>query len=355
MIKIAFTGDIMLARNVGQTIEKNPNKKIIETPIGEFLREFDFVVGNLECPVSSSAVKKEKTSFRAHPDTLTQIENFHLLSLANNHIFDCGKQGALDTVKHLKQYTRDFCGLLEDANASLFKKVSITGKEFAFYSCAAEYCIRDSEYDFYPKIISAADPAVIESIQSTSQLCDYTIVLVHGGNELVPYPEQHFRNLCQNFIDAGADAVVTHHPHVTGGVHVYRNKYIFYSLGDFIFDGESFLRRQGVLLHLSFDENHISYMLHPTEINSALNVGFASDRNARATKKRWAKTSSTLQNDSKYDNKYRYRYTRDLLIFQIDRLSYLLKNKGGVYMFKFMLNKIQLAPHYFRKIFSKDI
>ncbi len=355
MIKIAFSGDIMLSRNVGQKIKQTPNNKILLRPVHEFLSEFDCVVGNLECPVSTNATKLKEMSFRAYPDSLSHVEKFHLFSLANNHIFDCGKQGALDTIEHLKQYNKLFCGLLEDKNSSLYKKTRIAGKDFAFFSCAVRYCIKDNIKDCYPKIISADDPLLIETIKSSSEQNDYTIVLIHGGNEMIPYPEPDFRNLCESYIDAGADVVISHHPHVLGGVHLYKNKYIFYSLGDFIFDGESFLRRKGAILNLTFNEDSISYMLHPTQINRELNVDFASNHIGEETINRWNDISSVLQRDLKYNYKYRYRYIRALLDFQIDRLFYLITNKGVIYVLKFIINKFQLAPFYFKKIFSKNI
>lgn len=355
MIKIAFSGDIMLARNVGQKIKQTPDDKILSKSVHELLSGFDFVVGNLECPVSSDAVKLKEDSFRACPGSLSQVEAFHLLSLANNHIFDCGKQGALDTIEQLKQYNKIFCGLLEDENSPPYKTASIAGKDFAFFACAVKYCIKDNDSDRYPKIVSADDPVLIETVKSSSEQNDYTIVLIHGGNEMIPYPEPYFRNLCQSYIDAGADVVITHHPHVLGGVHLYKNKYIFYSLGDFIFDGESSLRRKGVILNLMFEEDSISYVLYPTQINQELNVDFAPDHIAAETINRWNNISSVLLKDLKYNHKYRYRYIQALLAFQIDRLSYLIQNKGIVYVLRFIAHKFQLAPFYFKKIFSKNI
>ena len=71
---------------------------------------------------------------------------------------------------------------------------------------------------------------------------------------MIPYPEPSFRDLCKNYIDAGANVVITHHPHVLGCMEKYKTGHIFYSLGDFIFDGLSNFRRQGGILKLNFQK-----------------------------------------------------------------------------------------------------
>lgn len=354
MIKIAFTGDIMLARGVEQQLNLAPDNNLLSSSISNFLDEFDYVVGNLECPVSVDTPKLSSTRFKAHPHSLNQIERFHLLSLANNHIFDCGKQGAKDTIETLEENNKTFCGLLEAEGAKYYTSVNISDKRISFFSCAVQYCVKDNDRENYPKIILADDPDLIESITKSSTENNYTIILVHGGNEMIPYPEANFRNLCQSFIDAGADVVITHHPHVLGGVHRYKNKYIFYSLGDFVFDGESYLRRRGLILGVSFDNDKISFKVYPTQINKNLEIHFASAIISNKIVNRWNTISQVLQTERNYNSKYRFRYIVSLMYFQMNRLLFLLQNKGVLYMIKFTILKARLIPFYLKKIRSKS-
>lgn len=353
MIKIAFTGDIMLARGVGVKID-TPGHKILSNEVVHFLDDFDFVVGNLECPVSKDAKKNKTTGFKAHPESLLQLQPFNMFSLANNHIFDCGKIGASDTLSNVKQIDKICTGLINSEEEAFFVKTNVADKTFAFLSCAVNECVKDNQKGRFPKVIEAESQFIIENIKEAKSTCDYTIMLVHGGNEMIPYPEPKFRSLCQSYIDSGADIVITHHPHILGGVHQYKNKYIFYSLGDFIFDGESYLRRKGAILILNFNEDKITYHFNATQINSELKVTFANIYNKKKIEKRWIKISGVLQFDQNYNSKYRFRYIKSLIQFQLDRIYFLLKNKGLLYLVKFIFKKLSLLPFYFKKIISKN-
>jgi len=206
----------------------------------------------------------------------------------------------------------------------------------------------------YPKVIEAERPYILEQIIKAKAISDYTLLLVHGGDEMVPYPNPKFRSLCESFIDSGADVVITHHPHVLGGVHSYKNKYIFYSLGDFIFDGESYLRRRGLVVSIRFDEDNISYNILPTHIKMDLSVGLAKNNQKNIIIRKWYKVSKILQFDSNYKLQYKRRYILSFFFFQFDRLNFLIKNKGFIYFTKFILKKIKLLPYYFMKIVSKN-
>jgi len=243
-------------------------------------------------------------------------------------------------------------GLLEDESSPVALTVDILGKKFAFISCAVDYCIKDDQMYSFPKIISANWRSLPDILREVSLECDYTVVLVHGGNEMIPYPEPDFRILCQSFVDAGADVVISHHPHVLGGLHQYKGKYIFFSLGDFIFDGESGLRRNGLVLSLIFDDRNISYELHPTVINNNLTVELASYKLKTLIKKKWCNVSDVFLLDSvKYKKQYTYRYVGSFIYFQVDRLVFLLKHKNFSYIISFLLRKSLLVPFYFRRFF----
>lgn len=344
----------MLDRRVGEKLGNKPGFKIVNNELDFFLNEHDFVVGNLECPVSNNAQKWKSTGFKANPISLLQLSSFDLFSLANNHIFDCGKKGAADTIQDILQNKQQFTGLVNQANKNAFYKTTVKNKTFSFLSCALYECIKDPDNKEYPRVLEAENTEVLSRIKKGKASSNYVIVLVHGGDEMISYPKPNLRNLCESYIDLGADVVITHHPHVLGGVHHYKNKYIFYSLGDFIFDGESYLRRRGLVVSINFDENNISHQVLPTQIKNDLSVGLPNKQVKSITELKWNKISNIIQKDKKYNSKYKRRYIYSLILFQFDRLSFLLKYKGIFYLLKFILKKVSLLPFYFKKVISKN-
>jgi len=75
-----------------------------------------------------------------------------------------------------------------------------------------------------------------EDVKKTKAISDYLIVSMHSGTEYAKAPNQRQINFAHEAIDAGADLVIGHHPHVIQGTEEYKGKYIIYSLGNFVFD-----------------------------------------------------------------------------------------------------------------------
>lgn len=346
-IKIAFTGDIMLSRNVAKRIGSSP---IISASVAEFLESHDFVVGNLECPIAHQSKKNNENAFKADPMSLKEVSCFNLFSLANNHIFDCGKEGAQETIEFLNRENILNSGLLFNDKTSFNTSVILKNKKISFFSCAVDECIKNENKNF-PKIICAQSNDLQQHIQICSRNSDCTIVLLHGGNELVPYPEPEFRNLCLSFLNSGADVVVTHHPHILGGVEEHKNKFIFYSLGDFIFDGESNKRRRSAILSFTISDSVNKWRLIPVYIDQTITIKRATGKLERKIISKY-KSVSKLIIQKNYFKIYKLLYTVELISFQLDRLYYILKNRGFNASLRFVFSKIYLMPYYLKKILT---
>lgn len=344
----------MLARRVNDILEYASGFKILDDEVEQFFDGHDFVVGNLECPISKYAVKVKPTGFKATTMAMNQLAKFNLLTLANNHIFDCGKSGAIETKQHVLSNNILVTGLVDANDNKSFLSTIIKNKSFSFLACATDDCIDDQDRIEYPRIVEADNPEILVDIQNAKRSSNYVIVIVHGGDEMIPFPKPRLRRLCESFIDAGADVVLTHHPHVIGGVHCYNNKFIFYSLGDFIFDGDSYLRRRGLILSLSFDINEISYNFIPTKIKKNLSVGFTKNLIKSWVNFKWKKISYYLQNDNKYDSNYQIRYMLSFFIFQLDRLIFLIRYRGVLFALRFIKEKLHIMPYYVKKILVKE-
>lgn len=354
MISIAFTGDIMLSRRVKDRLRSDAKFKLLTPEVSCYLRSSDYVVGNLECPLTTSAKKIKPSYFKAHPSSLKQLFDFNLLTIANNHIFDCGKKGAFETSQLLTKNGKDQCGLkLESTESSCFEK-SIKGKQFCFVSLTTKSCENDLNPLIYPKTSTAEDRKSIDLVRKKSLKNDFTIAIIHGGNEMIPYPEPSFRDLCKNYIDAGANVVITHHPHVLGCMEKYKTGHIFYSLGDFIFDGLSNFRRQGGILKLNFQENEVNWELKPTNIKNDLSIVLSNYNVSQNVTKKWFKKSQRLLKDD-YERMFLFRYIKCLISFQLDRIIFLLKNRGMKTTILFMISKTRLIPFYFMKIIKGNV
>ncbi|MDD4527577.1 MAG: CapA family protein [Candidatus Margulisbacteria bacterium] len=353
MIELAFVGDIMLARGVGEFLSKHSNHIIISEQVKNILKGADLCVGNLESPVAVNAEPIKKNAFKANPETLKQIYIFDIFSLANNHIKDCETEGAIETTEILKENLFEFLGLSDNHNLPInpiFK--TIKNKNIAFFACAVPDCIKNEKANDFPRVIDATSKYFLDAISYHKEKSDFTVILVHGGNEMIPYPEPNFRNLCQNFIDCGADFVITSHPHVLGGHEKYKAGYIFYSLGDFIFDADSFLRRESAILKIKIKDS-ISWEYIPTTISKNFRVVLVEKTlNDKIISK--INLVSTRLKSFDYNKKYSSYYQSSLRQFQKDRIIYKLKNKGILHVLGFLIKKITLIPHYSKKLLLKQ-
>ena len=92
---------------------------------------------------------------------------------------------------------------------------------------------------------------VLEDIAAVRDEVDVVILTLHWGIEYQHLPESYQSQMAKDFIDAGADVIIGHHPHCIQGVETYHGGLIFYSLGNFIFDQDwSLQTRQGLALEL---------------------------------------------------------------------------------------------------------
>lgn len=351
MTRILFVGDVMLSRSIGTRLASDSLHKIISDDVTSILTSADFCVANLESPVSQNALVIKKNGFRASPNSLNQIKNFHLLSLANNHIFDCDTLGVEDTIFYLEQNNYLWAGINPSDNRSINPvSVKLGCEFFYFYSCLSDEYVSKNVVGRL-KVINAADRQLRRSISKTSEKDGTIIVLVHGGNEKIPYPQPSFRRLCESYVDAGADVVITTHPHVFGGYQNYKGKLIFYSLGDFIFDSTSNLRNRGAILQLEI-EKKIRFKIIPVAINSNHNVVLAEDKKKKAVQQKFQRITKALRKKN-YDSLYTYFYIKSFISFQADRLLYLFKNQGLSGALRFFFKNILNIGKYIKKITNK--
>jgi poly-gamma-glutamate capsule biosynthesis protein CapA/YwtB (metallophosphatase superfamily) len=208
------------------------------------LKKGDIVVGNLEVPLTRGGKEfsGKKFRFRAGPEAATALNRagFTLLTLANNHIMDFGTQGLMETLATLDQARILHTGAgstLDDARREAI--VTVKGDRVAFLAYSLTY-----PAEFYagagrPGTAQGLTGRVAEDITRARRNARYVVVSFHWGGELLRMPKPYQQKAAHAAIDAGADLVLGHHPHVLQGIERYRGKCILYSLGNFVFGSMS--------------------------------------------------------------------------------------------------------------------
>lgn len=207
--------------------------------IRDELRKADVVFGNLECPLSERGRRcANDVCYRASPGFAAAIARagFDIVSLANNHIFDYGEPAFLDTLASLRENGVAIVGAGENAAAARAPVMVAVG-DLNVASLAYSMIGRDWIYatDTESGIAPLNPMVVAQDVARARGGADVVLVSVHWGVEYQPVPCPRQRQLARELIDAGADVILGHHPHVPGSIELYRGRPIFYSLGNFLF------------------------------------------------------------------------------------------------------------------------
>lgn len=243
IIKIAAVGDIMLGTYYPDSsyLPRKGSFRLFKNVQSE-LNDADITFGNLEGVLTddTTQVKKCVTEGRCYyfamPTSYAQTlanAGFDFISLANNHINDFGYVGQKSTKKSLRKQKIRFAGLL-DCPVDTLTRDSILYGFCAFAPNATTLNIKD---------IKKAE----RTVSYLKSFCDIVIVSFHAGGEGVDYQNitretEYYINenrgnvhlFAHRMIDAGADVLLGHGPHVTRAVEIYKNRFIAYSLGNFL-------------------------------------------------------------------------------------------------------------------------
>lgn len=251
---IRFVGDVMLARNVENLMNiygaSYPYEKLDAHPGNAYL------VGNFEASVPKTHVHTPSMQFqfsvrKEHLSALSEYGFTHM-GLSNNHAYDHGTAAFKNSQAELS-----VSGLVPFGDPATHGTSTIVFLE-----------LQDRTIALLP-VYAVVDTVVNEDIQAmlayAEAASDHQIVYVHWGTE---YEQRHSlfqERLAYRLVDAGADAIIGHHPHVTQDIELYKNAPIFYSLGNFIFDQYfSTEVQEGLMVELSWgDDGSAQYALIP--------------------------------------------------------------------------------------------
>ncbi|OGF25454.1 AmmeMemoRadiSam system protein B [Candidatus Falkowbacteria bacterium RIFOXYB2_FULL_34_18] len=256
-IKMLFLGDLMLDRYVLTKIKDN-NLSFLFDDLNEsnFFDSYDLISANLEGPVTDKAAYYppiKEFDFAFDPSLVIGLKkyNFNFLNLANNHFDDQGARGIIETRKNLDRlgfyYSGCINGIIDDCSSTI---IQLGNKGIAMVGLSLLGEKLENKFE-----------GLIKELKEKS---DIIVVNIHWGNEYDQRFNSIQQKLAHELIDAGADLIIGHHPHVVQGVEIYKNRAIFYSLGNFIFDQYFNEETQkGLAIKAVWQDNDFNFELLP--------------------------------------------------------------------------------------------
>lgn len=286
-ITILATGDVMPARSVNSKLLKLQDFNYPYAKTADFLRSADVVFINLETPLTPDCEPTQEGMIFCGDQRNVQglvYAGVDIANVANNHAFNHGEEGVVSTINILKENKIEVTGSGEPVIRS------IKGKRFGFLG-----------YNDIGTAEPGIDWAEIKEIQTDvtnlKTKVDFVIVTFHWGVEYTTDPTTRQREIAHATIDAGADLIVGNHPHWVQGTERYKNKFIAYSHGNFVFDQMwSQETREGVVGRYTFNDlGLINVQFYPIIIEDYSQPRFATESEANKILNRMKVSSNTIK------------------------------------------------------------
>lgn len=263
-VEVLVAGDMMFDRSVRAAMRTHGGDFIFSC-ISDTLKQADLVVANLEGPITDNASMSEGSvpdtpanyTFTFAPEVapLLFAHNIRLVNLGNNHILNFGVAGEDATKEYLRAAGVDYFG---DTQKQTVAYVEKEGVRIAFINYN----------EFAPGGWRGSASTTLAQITEARAQGFLPVVYTHWGDEYKTIAPERLQILARQFVDVGAEMVIGSHPHVVEQSELYSGKYIYYSLGNFVFD-QYFLPevQRGLLLSVTFTPQGV---LSVTEIKTVL-------------------------------------------------------------------------------------
>jgi gamma-polyglutamate biosynthesis protein CapA len=237
------------------------------------LRTGDIRFGNLETVLSKFDMVHdpyEQIQLRGQPEAAQALAaaQFDVVSLANNHIMQHGREAVAETINLLRENGIGFTGIeFPEKSIESFHQLTVKGSSFGFLG----YNFRPVQYRAESRCDVAGSLERIRlDVERHRNDVDHVVVSVHWGDEFIDYPSPEQVKVGREIIDCGAALVLGHHPHILQGVEKYHHGVIAYSLGNFVFDmWQPRLRRSMILKCIFSGSGDVTFATIPVEINSS--------------------------------------------------------------------------------------
>jgi poly-gamma-glutamate synthesis protein (capsule biosynthesis protein) len=217
----------------------------------------DLNIVNVECVLGDAGapIPKGGPNLRADAEFVKAITAvpFHIATLANNHTLDFGPDGLDETITTLQRAGVQTVGAgMSGTEAAKPLITEVNGMQLGILNCSeGEACcsIRNNPGAHGFDVVK-----LIKQVEQLNQQVDIVLVIFHGGRETAPMPPAYVVEGLRHLAEAGATAIVAHHPHAPQGIEVHNGVPIVYSQGNFVFwqDSPTYFQHVGYLVHLDF-------------------------------------------------------------------------------------------------------
>lgn len=276
-ITIVGGGDVMLGgpweSQVAQDGYRYPFKQV-----SSLLQKADLSFVNLEAPLTTRGTEfvGKTYRFRVNPKAAIALKQSGIttVTLANNHSMDYGALGLADTLQYLRQAGVDAVGAgMNRTEARRIQFYTVRGTTVAFLGYSLTLPQEFWAANARPGTAVLREVDVREDIAAARKRAAIVIVAVHWGAEGSTALREYQPRLAHMMIDAGADVILGHHPHILQGMEHYKQGLIFYSLGNFAFASKSRIATRTMLVRLRFEGKKRLAELIPLTIDHR-RVGF---------------------------------------------------------------------------------
>lgn len=348
MSKILIFGDICPTPDNVADFESGSGKRLFGNVL-PLINEADYCIANLECAITDypKPVKKCGPVLYGSTRCMATIADagINAVSLANNHIRDCGDEGVLSTLTACDNHGIMHFGAGKDVEVASTPLIAdVKGKKIGFASFA------EREFNFTePGKMGAKALDVFEDYEHIRELktkTDCVIVLFHGGIENHRYPSPLLQKKCRKFVDCGADVVLVQHSHCVGSFEKYNGGTILYGQGNSIFGyrrGSNKWNESLLVIVEVGDKVSVEFIATETTPEGKISIADIPDRTIVPFEERSAKIQVPDFVESEWQrfcNGIEPLYLSMLYGqgLQINRLNRLLKNR----LIRFLFTKWQL-------------
>lgn len=264
---LVFTGDIGFDRYMsGRWTDEN----LIDPALMEFLRSGDHVIANVEGPVIAQPENTEnagaKQLLHSIPPAAVRVlrdMGADIWNINNNHIMDAGPEGVASTLRIAAENGAKTIGAGMDLKEACTPVILEEAGGIGLFGVGYQRACRPAGEEKAGCLSWSNMEAIQAVIDEIKRTCRWCVVVAHGGEEFTALPSPYTRERYLKYLEMGADAVVSHHPHVPMNYETVGEKLIFYSLGNFIFDTDyqraQYNTEYGITIKLHFTEDTLSF------------------------------------------------------------------------------------------------
>lgn len=265
---LVFAGDACFAYTFEENYKAGGIENVVSKPLLSELQDVDVLMMNEEFPFSTRGTQApdKQYTFRIDPKYVSAFTEMgvDIVSLANNHALDYGTDALEDSFSTLDGAGIKYAGAGDTQDRARELQVfEVNGKKFGYL--AASRVIPVGSWNIengQPGMFCTYDETkLLADIKAAKEKCDFLTVYVHWGIERNTTPEGYQTSLGKEYVEAGADLVIGAHTHCLQGIQYFDGKPVFYSLGNFIFNG-TIEKTAAVKVTVDADGN-TSYQLLP--------------------------------------------------------------------------------------------